>query len=200
MRLMNWWARDALPQELTGLQFSNQRKHQEGKRTSLSLLSGHHASIISSSSKSGEGVFLSLPGETRSTDYCLCVQRACPRDHWLPELTGQDVGLMRPLFYCFGTRLMLLLHGFVVKHASLVLQLSKPTFLNNRYLTGVSHIFYLQSSSGINYLITYLASLVVQMVKPAMWESQVRQVGGEDTLEKETATHFSIPNWSIPWT
>ena len=107
---------------------------------------------------------------------------------------------MRPLFYCFGTRLMLLLHGFVVKHASLVLQLSKPTFLNNRYLTGVSHIFYLQSSSGINYLITYLASLVVKMVKPAMWESQVRQVGGEDTLEKETATHFSIPNWSIPWT
>ena len=42
------------------------------------------------------------------------------------------------------------------------------------------------------------------MVKnpPAMQETQgtqVRSLGQEDPLEKETATHFSIPAWKIPW-
>ena len=38
------------------------------------------------------------------------------------------------------------------------------------------------------------ASQVAQMVKclPAMWETQVRSLGWEDALEKETATHSSI--------
>ena len=42
-----------------------------------------------------------------------------------------------------------------------------------------------------------------QMVKknlPAMWETQVRSLGWEDTLEKEMATHSSILAWKIPWT
>ena len=30
--------------------------------------------------------------------------------------------------------------------------------------------------------------------------TQVRSLGQEDPLEKETATHFSIPAWKIPWT
>ena len=43
------------------------------------------------------------------------------------------------------------------------------------------------------------------MVKnqPAMQETQetrVRSLGWEDPLEKETATHSSIPAWRIPWT
>ena len=43
------------------------------------------------------------------------------------------------------------------------------------------------------------------MVKnqPAMQETQetrVQSVGREDPLEKETATHSSIPAWRIPWT
>ena len=42
-------------------------------------------------------------------------RRMCPRTHSLAELTGQNVGLIPPLFYCFGTWLMLLLHGFVAK-------------------------------------------------------------------------------------
>ena len=42
------------------------------------------------------------------------------------------------------------------------------------------------------------------MVKnpPAMQETQgtqVRSLGQEDPLEKEMATHFSIPVWKIPW-
>ena len=39
-----------------------------------------------------------------------------------------------------------------------------------------------------------LASLVAQLVKspPAMQETQVQSLGGEDPLEKEIATHSSI--------
>ena len=40
------------------------------------------------------------------------------------------------------------------------------------------------------------------MVKnlPAMQETWLRSLGGEDPLEKEMATHFSILAWEIPWT
>ena len=34
---------------------------------------------------------------------------------------------------------------------------------------------------------------------PAMQETQVRSLGGEDPLEKEVATHSSILAWGIPW-
>ena len=46
------------------------------------------------------------------------------------------------------------------------------------------------------------ASLVPQLVKnlPAVQETQVRSPNGEDPLEKEMATHFSILAWKIPWT
>ena len=35
---------------------------------------------------------------------------------------------------------------------------------------------------------------------PAMQETQVRFLGGEDLLEKEMATHSSIISWRTPWT
>ena len=43
--------------------------------------------------------------------------------------------------------------------------------------------------------------MVAQMVKnlPAMPETQVRSLVGEDPLEKEIATHSSILAWEIPW-
>ena len=46
------------------------------------------------------------------------------------------------------------------------------------------------------------ASLLAQMVKnlPAMPETPVRSLDGEDPLEKGTAAHSSIPAWRIPWT
>ena len=46
------------------------------------------------------------------------------------------------------------------------------------------------------------ASLVSQRLKrlPAMWETWVRSLGREDSLEKELATHSSILDWRIPWT
>ena len=46
-----------------------------------------------------------------------------------------------------------------------------------------------------------LAYLVAQTVKclSTMQETQVRSLGQEDPLEKETATHSSIHAWKIPW-
>ena len=46
-----------------------------------------------------------------------------------------------------------------------------------------------------------MASLVAQLIKnpPAMQETWVRYLGGEDPLEKGTATHSSILAWRIPW-
>ena len=43
---------------------------------------------------------------------------------------------------------------------------------------------------------------MAQLVKslPAMWETQVLSLGGEDPLEKEMTTHSSILAWRIPWT
>ena len=40
------------------------------------------------------------------------------------------------------------------------------------------------------------------MVKnlPAMQETWVQSLGGEDTLEKGMATHSRILAWTIPWT
>ena len=50
--------------------------------------------------------------------------------------------------------------------------------------------------------LVFWAPLVAQLVKnpSAKQETQVRSLGGEDPLEKEMATHSSIPAWKIPWT
>ena len=44
-------------------------------------------------------------------------------------------------------------------------------------------------------------SLLAQRVKrlPTMWETRVRSLGWEDSLEKEMATHSSALAWKIPW-
>ena len=34
---------------------------------------------------------------------------------------------------------------------------------------------------------------------PAMQQTQVRSLSGEDSLEKEMVTHSSILAWKIPW-
>ena len=46
------------------------------------------------------------------------------------------------------------------------------------------------------------ASLVAQPVKdlPAVQETRVESLGGEDPLEKAVATHSSILAWKVPWT
>ena len=46
------------------------------------------------------------------------------------------------------------------------------------------------------------ASLVAQTLKnlPAVWETWVRSLDGEDPLKEGMATHSSILAWGIPWT
>ena len=46
------------------------------------------------------------------------------------------------------------------------------------------------------------ASLIAQLVKnpPAMQQTWVGSLGGEDPLDKGKATHSSILAWRIPWT
>ena len=46
------------------------------------------------------------------------------------------------------------------------------------------------------------ASLVAQLVNnpPAMWETWVRSLDWEESLEKGRGTHSSILIWRIPWT
>ena len=48
----------------------------------------------------------------------------------------------------------------------------------------------------------YGASLVAQLVKSpsAMWETWIRSLVWEDSLEEGKATHPSILAWRIPWT
>ena len=43
---------------------------------------------------------------------------------------------------------------------------------------------------------------MAQLVKnpPVIQETPVQSLGGEDPLEKEMASHSSIPAWKIPWT
>ena len=43
--------------------------------------------------------------------------------------------------------------------------------------------------------------MVAQTVKhlPAMWETWVPPLGGEDPMEKEMATHSNTLAWKIPW-
>ena len=50
-------------------------------------------------------------------------------------------------------------------------------------------------------LFVLMTSLVAQRLKhlPAMRKTWVRSLGWEDPLEKEMATHSSIPAWRIPW-
>ena len=56
-------------------------------------------------------------------------------------------------------------------------------------------------SNGLG-LSSKMSSLVTKIVKnlPAMPETQVQNLGGEDPLEKEMATHSSILAWRIPCT
>ena len=56
--------------------------------------------------------------------------------------------------------------------------------------------------ADVGNLISGWTSLVAQRLKrlPIMWETWVRSLGREDTLEKEMATHSSILAWRIPWT
>ena len=100
------------PGNLQGYSFIIKGIVGRGRGPSLSLSNRRHAFISSSSSRLGRGVFLSLRGRARPTHCCFFCAAACPRDHWLPELTGQD------LLWSWG----------ILCFCCMVLMLSKPAF------------------------------------------------------------------------
>ena len=59
-----------------------------------------------------------------------------------------------------------------------------------------------KDSTVLSFHFASFVSLVAQMVKnlPAMRETQVWSLGGDDPLEKGMATHSSILAWGISWT
>ena len=107
------------PKNSLGYSFIIKGKVGSGRRTSLSFLSRCHGSIISSFSRLSRGVFLFLHCLTGSTNHCFsCVQRTCPRDDELTELTGQMWVSCHHCFMC-GACPVFLLHGFVAKQGCL---------------------------------------------------------------------------------
>ena len=78
----------------------------------------------------------------------------------------------------------------------LIFSHSVSVFLESCHLTLRSRLsFYVL-------IFKYWASFVTQLVKnsPAVWETWVRSLGWEDSLEKGKATHSNILAWRIPWT
>ena len=72
-----------------------------------------------------------------------------------------------------------------------------PWGLKELETTEQLHFHFLSLSSW-----PYGASLVAQTAKnlPAMQETQVQSLDGEDVLKEGIATHSSILAWRIPWT
>ena len=82
------------------------------------------------------------------------------------------------------------------RSAFFTVQLSHP------YMTTGKTIALTRRTLVVLYCILIRASLITQLVKnlPAKQETWVQSLGQEDALEKEVATHSSIPAWRIPWT
>ena len=79
----------------------------------------------------------------------------------------------------------------------------EPASVMSPALAGRFFTTYTTWEAQISYMYTYIwASLVAQIVKnlPAMQETRVHSLFGEDPLEKAKATHSSILAWEIPWT
>ena len=106
------------PKNLVGYSFVIKGKVWK-ERTSLCFLSRHHAPIISSSFRLGRGVFLSLHGQARPTNYWgffVCRDLVLGIINWLSALVRVWVSC----HHC------LILWGHVPHFCCMVLLLSKP--------------------------------------------------------------------------
>ena len=84
---------------------------------------------------------------------------------------------------------------------SLVAQMVKKSVCNAGDLGSVPGLGRFLGEGNGNPLQYSWASLVAQLVKtpPAMWDTWVRSLGWEDSLEKGKAAHSIILGWRIPW-
>lgn len=156
MRFINRWVRGCHAQELTGLQFS--RKSGRGEEFLCLSWVDVCASIISSFSRLGRGVFLSLCSQTKSINYRFLFFMC--REHVLgiinfPELTGQDVCLMPPLFYCLG--------AYLSCFGCMVLLLSNPA-----WFCGSANLlsWVIITSQGLPYFLPFFLLTIFQTLFP----------------------------------
>ena len=78
---------------------------------------------------------------------------------------------------------------------------SRRLLLHSRHSMFLLYGTYCFSKCAVFSVVSCLWALVAQIVKnlPAVWETWVRSLGGEDSLEEGVATHSSILAWRIPW-
>ena len=134
-----WGLHKRVGKRLPGYSFIIRREVGRGRRPSLSFLNRHHASNISSSFRLGRGVFLSLHGQARYTNYCFSwVQRVCPNNwalwaqHRSYDCCYSVAQLCPALSYCCNCFIVWVMsHASAAKQACLVLWTSKPAFWSN---------------------------------------------------------------------
>ena len=90
---------------------------------------------------------------------------------------------------------------YTVQDNSTILLTYQRKYKFSQYIFGAQQCTYFNFSFKAIYA-WHRASLVAKRLKrlPPMWETQVRFLGQEDSLEKEMATHSTILAWRIPWT
>ena len=95
----------------TGSQSKEKWGGEEDLLVLLEMSSFHHQLLL----QVGQGRFLvpTWSSWVYKVSFFTCAESMSQ----LTELTGQDVGLMPPVFYCLGACLVLLTHGFVAKQA-----------------------------------------------------------------------------------
>ena len=76
---------------------------------------------------------------------------------------------------------------------------SRRLLLHSRHSMFLLYGTYCFSKCAVFSVVSCLWALVAQIVKnlPAVWETWVRSLGGEDSLEEGVATHSSILAWRI---
>ena len=133
MRLTSRWVRNAVPCELTRLQFYNQSKSGEERRPSLSFLSKEDIMFSSLTPPSGCTEEFSCPWVVKLVphiiDFYVC------REHTLGiiNLLSSLGRIWVSYHYCF------IVWGYVLLS-------SKPAFLSHHWLTWLSHLFSSYSS------------------------------------------------------
>ena len=128
MKLISRQVRGAMTQELTGLQFYNQRKSGEEEKNFFVFLSKHNASIIYSSSRLGRAVLCPYVVKLglQTVVFCVSIEHVLGTIKLLSSLAGCGSHATSVLLFWGITHSCAA--WLVAKRACLVLWLSEPVF------------------------------------------------------------------------
>ena len=114
------------------------------------------------------------------------------------DFRGNDFNFSPLRNVCCG----FIIHGFCYVEVCSFYACFLEGFYHKSVLNFVKGFFYIYWDNHMVFIFQFVnASLVAQRLKhlPAMWETLVLSLPGEDPLENERATHSSILAWRIPW-